>query len=228
MEQTYFTAENLSYSCPNFSLTASFACEKNTMTSIVGPSGSGKSTILRLISGLEKNAAATKIILDSVNITHLPPAKRGMGMVFQKANLFNHMRVDDNVAYGLRSLGISKKESREMAAEFLKKFNLEGFGKRSPETLSGGETQRVSLARTLITKPKLILFDEPLSALDAPLRKKLAVEIRSLQEEFGFTAIMVTHDINEAKSVSDKIILIKDGKVGWQGNATDFSEKMIE
>lgn len=225
--ENYFIAENLRYSCENFSLSASFVCEKNTMTSIVGPSGSGKSTILRLIAGLEKNAADTKIMLNSVDVTNLPPAKRGIGMVFQKANLFNHLRVDDNVAYGLRCGGMSKKESREAATEFLKKFNLEGFGSRSPETLSGGEAQRVALARTLITKPKMILFDEPLSALDAPLRKKLAAEIRSLQKEFGFTAIMVTHDINEAKSVSDKIILIKDGKVGWQGKSADFTEEMI-
>lgn len=227
MENNYFISENLTYSCENFSLSTSFACEKNTMTSIVGPSGSGKSTILRLIAGLEKNNSDTKIILDSVDITHLSPSKRGIGMVFQKANLFNHLRVDDNVAYGLRSTGMSKKESREKASEFLKKFNLEGFEKRLPETLSGGEAQRVALARTLITKPKMILFDEPLSALDAPLRKKLAAEIRSLQREFGFTGIMVTHDIAEAKTVSDKIILIKGGKITWQGKALDFSEEMI-
>ena len=122
---------------------------------------------------------------------------------------------------------MKKKESREKAADFLKKFNLEGFGPRAPETLSGGEAQRVALARTLIVKPKLILFDEPLSALDAPLRKKLAAEIRSLQKEFGFTGIMVTHDISEAKAVSDKIILIKAGKLVWEGNAEDFTEEMI-
>ena len=227
MEKSYFTAENLIYDCDNFNLYASFSCDKNTMTSIVGPSGSGKSTVLRLIAGLEKATASTKITLDDTEITALAPAKRGIGMVFQKANLFNHLRVDDNVAYGLRCKGMSRKESRERAAEFLKKFNLEGFGSRSPETLSGGEAQRVALARTLITKPKLILFDEPLSALDAPLRKKLAAEIRSLQKDFGFTGIMVTHDINEAKAVSDKIILLKDGRITWQGNPEDFTEEML-
>ncbi|MBR1405004.1 MAG: ABC transporter ATP-binding protein [Treponema sp.] len=227
IEQNYFTAENLIYDCEHFHLEASFSCEQNTMTSIVGPSGSGKSTVLRLIAGLEKPADSTKITLDHLDITHALPAKRGVGMVFQKANLFNHMRVDDNVAYGLRCAGMRKKESRERAAEFLKKFNLEGFSARSPETLSGGEAQRVALARTLITKPNLILFDEPLSALDAPLRKKLATEIRSLQKEFGFTGIMVTHDINEAKAVSDRIILIKDGRITWQGEAGAFDEKML-
>lgn len=227
MQNAFFTAENLVYSCENFHLEASFSCEQNTMTSIVGPSGSGKSTVLRLIAGLEKPALETKITLDNTDITHALPAKRGIGMVFQKANLFNHLRVDDNVAYGLRCKGIKKKESRAIAADFLKKFNLEGFGSRSPETLSGGEAQRVALARTLITKPKLILFDEPLSALDAPLRKKLACEIRSLQKAFGFTGIMVTHDINEAKAVSDRIILIKDGRITWQGEASAFDEEML-
>lgn len=225
--QKYFTAENLRLDWEDFHLDVSFSCEKNTMTSIVGPSGSGKSTVLRLIAGLEKNSPDSKITLDSVDITNLSPAKRGVGMVFQKANLFTHLRVDDNVAYGLRCGGMSKKKSREVANEFLKNFNIEGFGSRSSETLSGGEAQRVSLARTLITKPRLILFDEPLSALDAPLRKKLAGEIRSLQKEFGFTGIMVTHDINEAKAVSENIILIKHGKIIWQGNASDFSEEMI-
>ncbi|WP_407424919.1 ABC transporter ATP-binding protein [Treponema sp.] len=227
MKEIFLEAENLIYSCENFNLEVSFSCQKNTMTSIVGPSGSGKSTILKLIAGLEKPAQFTKIILDKLDITNEKPAKRGIGMVFQKANLFNHMHVDDNVAYGLRCKGMNKKESRIMAAEFLKKFNLEGFEKRSPETLSGGEAQRVALARTLITKPKLILFDEPFSALDAPLRKKLASEIKQLQKEFGFTGIMVTHDIAEAKSLSDRIILIKSGKITWEGSAENFSEEMI-
>ena len=227
MEKIYFSAENLIYDCENFHLDVSFECPQGSMTSIVGPSGSGKSTVLRLIAGFEKASGTSRIMLDGDEVTNLSPAKRGVGMVFQNANLFNHLRVDDNVAYGLRCAGMNKKESRELACDFLKKFNLSGFEKRSPETLSGGEAQRVSLARTLITKPKLILFDEPLSALDAPLRKKLAQEIRSLQIEFGFTGIMVTHDINEAKTVSDKIILLKQGKITWQGEAKDFKEEMI-
>ena len=226
---SYFTAENLRLDWENFSLDVSFSCEKGTMTSIVGPSGSGKSSILRLIAGLEKSSEPekTKIFLGNTDITDLKPSKRGIGMVFQKPALFTHMRVDDNVAYGLRALGMSRKKSRKKAGEFLKKFNLEGFGERGSENLSGGEAQRVSLARTLIVKPSLILFDEPLSALDAPLRKKLASEIRSLQKEFGFTGIMVTHDIEEAKAVSDRIILIKNGKLEWQGNPSDFKEEML-
>ena len=224
----YFTAENLKQNFDSIDIDVSFECEEKTMTCIVGPSGSGKSTLLRLISGLNKPCAEQKLILDGKNINFLPPEKRGIGMVFQSHSLFNHLRVEDNVAYGLVSKGMKKKEARKLAVEFLKSFELEGFEKRWPETLSGGEAQRVALARTLITKPKLVLFDEPLSALDAPLRKKLAVLIKKLQKDFGFTGIMVTHDINEAKSVSDKIILMKNGKIFWDGKTDDFDETLLE
>ena len=224
----YFTAENLKQNFDSIDIDVSFECEEKTMTCIVGPSGSGKSTVLRLISGLNKPCAEQKLILDGKNINFLPPEKRGIGMVFQSHSLFNHLRVEDNVAYGLVSKEMKKKEARKLAVEFLKSFELEGFEKRWPETLSGGEAQRVALARTLITKPKLVLFDEPLSALDAPLRKKLAALIKKLQKDFGFTGIMVTHDINEAKTVSDKIILMKNGKIFWDGKTDDFDETLLE
>lgn len=223
----YFIAENLKQIFDAVSIDVSFSCEKGTMTSIVGASGSGKSTVLRLISGLNKACKEQKLVLDGVDVNALPPAKREIGMVFQSHTLFDHLKVEDNVAYGLISGGMKKKEARKQAADFLKQFKLEGFEKRYPDTLSGGEKQRVSLARTLIMKPKLVLFDEPLSALDAPLRKKLAALIRSLQQTFGFTGIMVTHDINEAKAVSDQIILMKKGHIIWQGKACDFDEKMM-
>lgn len=223
----YFIAENLKQIFDAVSIDVSFSCEKGSMTSIVGASGSGKSTVLRLISGLNKACKEQKLVLDGVDVNALPPAKREIGMVFQSHTLFDHLKVEDNVAYGLISGGTKKKEARKQAADFLKQFELEGFEKRYPDTLSGGEKQRVSLARTLIMKPKLVLFDEPLSALDAPLRKKLAALIRSLQQTFGFTGIMVTHDINEAKAVSDQIILMKKGHIIWQGKASDFDEKMM-
>lgn len=224
----YFIAENLKQIFDAVSIDVSFSCEKGSMTSIVGASGSGKSTVLRLISGLNKACKEQNLVLDGVDVNALPPAKREIGMVFQSHTLFDHLKVEDNVAYGLISGGMKKKEARKQAADFLKQFELEGFEKRYPDTLSGGEKQRVSLARTLIMKPKLVLFDEPLSALDAPLRKKLAALIRSLQQTFGFTGIMVTHDINEAKAVSDQIILMKKGHIIWQGKASDFDEKMME
>lgn len=224
----YFEANNLVKAFDTVKVDISFACEKGSMTSIVGASGSGKSTVLRLISGLEKSESPdVKISLDKEDITELPPARRGVGMVFQSHSLFDHLKVEDNVAYGLVSKGMKKKDARAQAATFLPHFGLEGFEKRYPATLSGGEAQRVSLARTLIMNPKLVLFDEPLSALDAPLRKKLAALIRELQKELGFTGIMVTHDINEAKAVSDRIILMKNGQITWQGAAADFDEKMM-
>lgn len=129
-------------------------------------------------------------------------------MVFQSGALFNHLNVCDNVAYGLISNGIKKSQAREEACEYIKNFNLQGLENRMPQTLSGGEKQRVALARTLITQPKLVLLDEPLSALDAELRHRLANQIREWQKKIGFTAIMVTHDESEAQYIADKIVRI--------------------
>lgn len=207
------------------------------MLGIAGRSGSGKSTVLRLIAGLLEpdktgHGQNTVLMLDGRNLLSVKPARRGVGMVFQAAALFPHMRVDDNVAYGLRCLsrlrgGLSKKQSRLRAAEFLERFGLEGFAERYPDSLSGGEAQRVSLARTLIVQPDLVLFDEPFSSLDAPLRKKLAADIRSLQKKIGFTGIMVTHDIEEAKSMCDLITVLRCGKQIWTGKPENFSEELL-
>lgn len=223
----FFEAENLIQNFESVKINLSFSCEKGTMTCIVGPSGSGKSTVLRLISGLNKPSVEQKLFLDGKDISNLPSAKREIGMVFQNHNLFEHLKVEDNVAYGLISKGMKKKEARKIATDFLKNFELEGFEKRYPDTLSGGESQRVCLARTLIINPKLVLFDEPLSALDAPLRKKLANLIKKLQKEFGFTGIMVTHDIQEAKMIADKILFMKKGKLLWQGKSQEFDENLF-
>lgn len=223
----FFEAENLIQNFESVKINLSFSCEKGTMTCIVGPSGSGKSTVLRLISGLNKPSVEQKLFLDGKDISNLPSAKREIGMVFQNHNLFEHLKVEDNVAYGLISKGMKKKEARKIATDFLKNFELEGFEKRYPDTLSGGESQRVCLARTLIINPKLVLFDEPLSALDAPLRKKLANLIKKLQKEFGFTGIMVTHDIQEAKMIADKILFMKKGKLLWQGKSQEFDDMVL-
>lgn len=223
----FFEAENLIQNFESVKINLSFSCEKGTMTCIVGPSGSGKSTVLRLISGLNKSSVEQKLFLDGKDISNLPSAKREIGMVFQNHNLFEHLKVEDNVAYGLISKGMKKKDARKIATDFLKNFELEGFEKRYPDTLSGGESQRVCLARTLIINPKLVLFDEPLSALDAPLRKKLANLIKKLQKEFGFTGIMVTHDIQEAKMIADKILFMKKGKLLWQGKSQEFDENLF-
>lgn len=225
---TYFTELNLLKELPSLNIQANINCEQGSFTCIVGPSGSGKSTLLRLISGLEKSdSQQTKIILDNNDITHISPAKRNIGMVFQNGNLFEHMTVVQNVAYGLISHGVKKKKALQLAKDFLPLFEIENLYDRYPETLSGGESQRVALARTLITRPKLVLFDEPLSALDAPLRKKLALLIKDLQNSFNFTSIMVTHDLEEAKNMADRIILIKKGSIYWQGNSDDFTEELF-
>ncbi|MBQ9538576.1 MAG: ABC transporter ATP-binding protein [Treponema sp.] len=205
----------------------SFQADKASMTSIVGPSGCGKSTVLRLIAGILKTDTRdkkTRIMLDGKDIATLAPGKRECGLVFQSGALFLNMTVQDNVAYGLICRGIKKEEARKQARHFLNLFNIQDLACRYPESLSGGEAQRVSLARTLIVKPKLILLDEPLSALDAPMRKKLAEEIVAMQKKEGFTSIMVTHDINEAKMMSDRIIVMEKGRIKWQGDAEDFSD----
>ena len=207
---TYFTVKNIHKTWETVTVDFSLECEKGTMTCLLGPSGCGKSTVLNIISGLEKNdpdyEEKLEIQLDGQRIEKLPPRERGVGMVFQSGALFNHMNVVNNVAYGLISQGMKKKEALARASAFLPEFGLQGFDRRMPQTLSGGERQRVALARTLITQPKLVLLDEPLSALDADLRQRLALQIRDWQKSMGFTAIMVTHDENEAKTLADKIV----------------------
>ena len=234
---SYFEVRGLQKTWPGIRIEFSCSIEKGSMLGIAGRSGSGKSTVLRLIAGLLEpdktgHGQNTVLTLDGRNLLSVKPARRGVGMVFQAAALFPHMRVDDNVAYGLRCLsrsrgGLSKKQSRIRAAEFLAEFGLEGFAQRYPDSLSGGEAQRVSLARTLIVRPDLVLFDEPFSSLDAPLRKKLAADIRSLQKKIGFTGIMVTHDIEEAKSMCDLITVLRCGKQIWTGKPQDFGEELL-
>ena len=207
---SYFSIRNIHKTWETVTVDFSLECEKGTMTCLLGPSGCGKSTVLNIISGLEKNDEAwqnkLEIELDGQRIEKLPPRDRNVGMVFQSGALFNHMNVVNNVAYGLISQGMKKKEALARASAFLPEFGLEGFDRRMPQTLSGGERQRVALARTLITEPKLVLLDEPLSALDADLRRRLAQQIRQWQKIMGFTAIMVTHDLAEAETVADKIV----------------------
>lgn len=213
---------------PNCSVDFSCSVPKGKTLVLFGHSGSGKSTVLQMISGLvepdniDSKENPAKIFIDGKDCSKINPAKRDIGMVFQNAVLFPHLRVGDNVGYGLRCRGFSKKESRIMATEFLQKFNLEDFATRDVNSLSGGEAQRVSLARTLIVKPSLILFDEPFSALDKPLAKTLAQDIKKSQEELGFTSVLVTHDKEEAKFLGDYVIKMEKGKIIWQGSVNEF------
>ena len=217
---SYFKALKIHKKWPSVTVDFSLECDKGSMTCLLGPSGCGKSTVLNIIAGLEQNNGPSTssgtpqflIELDGIRIEGLPPARRNIGMVFQSGALFNHLSVGDNVAYGLISQGIKKKEARAQAAEYLKHFDLAGFEKRMPQTLSGGEKQRVALARTLITRPKLVLLDEPFSALDTDLRHRMAEQLRKWQQELGFTAIMVTHDQTEAQTVADKIIQMEKNR----------------
>lgn len=212
---SYFQARNLrkTWQSEGQRLQVDFSLDLQAgeMVALLGPSGCGKSTVLRLIAGLLSPEAgegqgSPVLRLEGRNLLPVPPGKRQIGMVFQQPSLFPHFRTDDNVAYGLRCQGVGKAESRRQAMELLEGFGMKDFARRRPETLSGGEAQRVSLARTLIVKPKLILFDEPLSALDAPLRRRLAQDIRRMQQEFGFAGIFVTHDLEEAQLVADRIL----------------------
>ena len=186
-------------------INASFSLDEGSSLALLGPSGCGKSTVLRMIAGLVKPDAG-EVWLGEKNITALPPGARGVGMVFQDHALFTHLTVEDNIGYGPVCSGASRKESRLLAAEWLTRFGLEGFSRRRVETLSGGERQRVALARTLAVNPRLVLFDEPLSALDSDLRLRLREELRFRQRSLGYTAIYVTHDVAEAEFLADRIV----------------------
>ena len=223
----YLEIENLHMDYENISIDFSATLEKGKTLVIVGHSGSGKSTILRMIAGLLPSGKSAKIHLDNKDITKLPPNKRDIGMVFQSPCLFEHLKIIDNATFALDCKGISKKQRQEIGKDWLKRFGLDSMENRLPHTLSGGEAQRVSLVRTLIAEPKVVLFDEPFSALDAPLRKKLTADLSTWQKELGFTAILVTHDIEEAKKLGDKIIVMKAGKMIWEGKPEDFSEELL-
>ena len=226
--QDFLVCKSLQKYWPNCSVDFSCSLPKGKTLVLFGHSGSGKSTVLQMISGLvppdnlDDKENPAKIFINNKDCSKLSPAKRDMGMVFQNGVLFPHLRVDDNVAYGLRCRGFSKKESRKLATEFLEKFNLQDFATRDVTSLSGGEAQRVSLARTLIVKPSLILFDEPFSALDKPLAKTLAQDIKQAQQEQKFTSVLVTHDREEAKFLGDFVIKMEKGNILWQGSIEEF------
>ncbi|MDR1785780.1 MAG: ABC transporter ATP-binding protein [Spirochaetaceae bacterium] len=211
--EPFFCAKNLKKTWDSMKIDLSIQADRGSMTAITGPSGSGKTTALNLIAGLIPPEGNHTLTLGGRDISRLPPGKRGVGMVFQSPALFLHLTVEDNIAYGLRCRGVARGEARERAAEWLRKIGLQGFEKRYPETLSGGEAQRVALARTLIVEPALVLFDEPLSALDAPLRAKLASEIAALNGTLGFTGILVTHDIAEARRLCSRILRMEGGRI---------------
>ncbi|MDO3431613.1 ABC transporter ATP-binding protein [Rhizobium sp. CBN3] len=201
----------------------SLTIEPGTLVTLLGPSGCGKTTTLRMLAGLE-HPSAGKILIGGKDVTMLPANERDVSMVFQSYALFPHMNARDNVAYGLESSGLSRKEAREKAEEGLALVGLAGMGHRLPAELSGGQQQRVAVARALVLEPQVLLLDEPLSNLDARLRRKVRTDIRQLQQRLGFTAVYVTHDQDEALAVSDRIIVMKDGEIAQSGAPRDLYE----
>ncbi len=183
---------------------------------LLGPSGCGKTTTLRLIAGFETPSSG-RILLDGKDITNQPPNKRDMAMVFQSYALFPHMTVFDNIAYGLHLRRLSRSEIRTKVVETLELMGLKGLGDRRPNELSGGQQQRVALARSLVMEPRVLLFDEPLSNLDAKLRVQMRSEIHRLQRRLRITSIYVTHDQIEAMALSDRIVVMNKGKIEQMG-----------
>ena len=202
----------------------SFTVHKGTLTTILGPSGCGKTTTLRLIAGLEAPTGG-QIFIDGVEVTTLGPAERNVSMVFQSYALFPHMNVLANVSYGLSVSGVSKGETKQRAHAAMATVGLTGFGERLPSELSGGQQQRVALARALVLEPAVLLFDEPLSNLDARLRRSMREEIRTLQQRLGLTVAYVTHDQSEALAVSDQIIVMDHGVIAQAGTPHDLYER---
>src|SRR6476660_4488614 len=188
------------------------AAEKGEFVSFLGPSGCGKTTTLRMIAGFEQPTAG-QISIDGVDITTRPPNRRNVGMVFQSYALFPNMTVADNVAFGLKVRKRPKDQIKSRVAELLEIVHLTDRGTRYPYQLSGGQQQRVALARALAIEPQVLLLDEPLSALDAKIRVALRKEIRSIQRQLGITTVYVTHDQEEAMSLSDRVVVMSEGRV---------------
>lgn len=202
----------------------SFELRPGELCTLLGPSGCGKTTLLRMIAGLEKQTSG-KIHIDGKEVSPLPPFERDIGMVFQSYALFPHFNVEENICYGLKILKKSKKETKQVLEEVVSVLSLQGLTKRKVHELSGGQQQRVALARALVMKPKILLFDEPLSNLDAKLRRGIREEIRSVQKRFHITSIYVTHDQSEALAISDTICIMNAGKIEQMGSPRDLYEK---
>ena len=179
---------------------------------LLGPSGSGKSTLLRVAAGL-RSPTSGRVEIDAVDVTAVPAHRRGVGVVFQDAALFPHLRVGRNVAYGLELAGVERAERDRRVGEALDQVGLAGFERRAVDELSGGEAQRVALARALAPEPRILLLDEPLASLDAPLRERLQTELRALFDRLALTVVHVTHDVAEAFVIGDQIAVLHQGRV---------------
>jgi iron(III) transport system ATP-binding protein len=195
----------------------SFSIARSTLVTLLGPSGCGKTSTLRLVAGLEQPSAG-RILIGGRDVTWLSAAERDVSMVFQSYALFPHMTVLENVSYGLRASGRTRRDAAGIAAEKLTLVGLDGYASRLPSELSGGQQQRVAVARAIVLEPQVLLFDEPLSNLDAKLRRRVREEIRGLQQQLGLTVVYVTHDQEEALAVSDRIIVMNAGRIAQDGS----------
>ena len=194
---------------------------KNEFLTLLGPSGCGKTTTLKILAGFE-NSDIGKVLFNDEDISALPPYKRQLNTVFQKYALFPHMNVYENIAFGLKIKKVSKNEIDKKVSEMLKLVALEGFEKRSIDSLSGGQQQRVAIARALVNEPKVLLLDEPLGALDLKLRKEMQSELNRIQQRLGITFIFVTHDQEEALTMSDTIVVMNKGIIQQMGSPEDI------
>jgi iron(III) transport system ATP-binding protein len=197
---------------------------KGTLTTILGPSGCGKTTTLRMIAGLDAPTGG-QILIDGQDVTTLGPAERNVSMVFQSYALFPHMSVIENVSYGLVVSGVGKDEAARRARAAMESVGLTGYDQRSPSELSGGQQQRVAVARSLVLEPSVLLFDEPLSNLDARLRRSMREEIRALQQRLKLTVAYVTHDQSEALAVSDQIVVMEAGVIAQAGTPRELYDE---
>jgi putative spermidine/putrescine transport system ATP-binding protein len=198
--------------------------EDGEFFTLLGPSGSGKTTVLRLIAGFE-DPTAGEIWLDGTDVTRHPPFGRNVNTVFQDYALFPHLNVRENVEYGLRVRKIGRRRRRELAEAMLDRVRLSNLGKRRPSQLSGGQRQRVALARALVVEPKVLLLDEPLGALDLKLREQMQLELKGLQRDVGVTFVFVTHDQDEALTMSDRVAVFNEGRIEQVGSAADVYER---
>ena len=234
MSYIYFDHVNKKFGSNHVLKDITLEVEKGQLVTLLGTSGCGKSTLLRCLAGLEQ-VTDGRIYLDGQDITDITPRHRGIGMVFQAYSLFPNLNVQENVAYGLKLKKLPKKEIQDKVEQMLEIVGLSEKINQYPSQLSGGQQQRVALARAMVTAPKVLLLDEPLSAIDALLRKNLQIEIRRIQKKLGITTIFVTHDQDEAMVMSDMIHLFHDGRIEQSGTpeqiyvhpATKFAASFI-
>ncbi|MFJ9870035.1 ABC transporter ATP-binding protein [Streptomyces sp. NPDC101165] len=197
--------------------------ESGHFFSLLGPSGCGKTTSLRMIGGFSDPTEGS-VLLAGEDVTALPPNRRNVNTVFQSYALFDHLSVADNIAFGLKRKGVAKAETRQRVGEMLDLVQLAGLADRKPRTLSGGQRQRVALARALVNRPAVLLLDEPLAALDLKLRRQMQVELKQIQREVGITFVFVTHDQDEALTMSDRIAVMNEGRIEQCGTPEDVYE----